>query len=107
MCVCHFLCTLNVCMSFPGMMQGDNENIKVNLVFAPCLQLNRFYCCIWSCDTAYITHYHKITVANVFNNRENNNTDSVCVLVLHFILFSIDNSIVFSRTEYKTHTSRV
>ena len=26
-------CTLNVCMSFPGMMQGDNENIKVNLVF--------------------------------------------------------------------------
>ena len=32
-------CTLNVCISFPGMMQGDNENIKVNLVFAPCLQL--------------------------------------------------------------------
>ena len=29
-------CTLNVCMSFPGMMQGDNENIKVNLVFTPC-----------------------------------------------------------------------
>ena len=28
-------------MSFPGMMQGDNENIKVNLVFAPCSQLNR------------------------------------------------------------------
>ena len=29
--------TLNACMSFPGMMQGDNENIKVNLVFALCL----------------------------------------------------------------------
>ena len=35
-------------VSFPCMMQGDNENIKVNLVFAPCLQLNRFYCHIWS-----------------------------------------------------------
>ena len=41
-------CILNVCMSLPGMMQGDNENIKVNLVFALCLQLNRFSCCIWS-----------------------------------------------------------
>ena len=40
--------TLNMCMSFPGMMQGDNENIKVNLVFILCLQLNGFYCCIWS-----------------------------------------------------------
>ena len=39
-------CTLNVCMSFPGVMQGDNENIQMNLVFAPCSQLNRFYCCI-------------------------------------------------------------
>ena len=28
--------TLNMCMPFPGMMQGDNENIKVNLVFALC-----------------------------------------------------------------------
>ena len=29
-------CTLNVCMSFPGMMQGDKENIKVNLGIASC-----------------------------------------------------------------------
>ena len=40
--------TLNVCMSFPGMMQGDNENIKVNLGITLCLQLFRFYCCILS-----------------------------------------------------------
>ena len=39
-------CTLNVCVSFPGMMQGDNKNIKGNLVFALCSQLNRLYCCI-------------------------------------------------------------
>ena len=31
-----FACNSNVCMSVPGMMQGDNENIKVNLVIASC-----------------------------------------------------------------------
>ena len=41
-------CSLTMYMSFPCMMQGDNENIKVNLVFTTCLQLNRFYCHIWS-----------------------------------------------------------
>ena len=29
-------CILNVCMSFPGMMQGDNENMKVNLGITLC-----------------------------------------------------------------------
>ena len=32
-----FACTLNLCVAFPGMMQGDNENIKVNLVITSCL----------------------------------------------------------------------
>ena len=48
MCITSY-CSLNVYVSFPCMMQGDNENIKVNLVLATCLQLNRFYCHIWSC----------------------------------------------------------
>ena len=46
-------------------------------------------------------------MVNVFNDRENNNTDSVCILVQHLILFSIEHSMVFSRAEYKTHTNRV
>ena len=31
--MCHFLisCPLNMYVSFPNMMQGDKENIKVNL----------------------------------------------------------------------------
>ena len=29
--------------------------------------------------------------------KENNNTDSVCILVWHFILFAIEHSTVFSR----------
>ena len=35
--------------------------------------------------------------------KENNNTDSVCILVQHFILFAIEHSIVFSRTKYRRH----
>ena len=31
-----FTWTLNMCASFPGMMQGDNENIKVNLGITLC-----------------------------------------------------------------------
>ena len=46
-------------------------------------------------------------IVNVFNDRENNNTSSVCILVWHFILFSIEHSMVFSRTKYKTHINRV
>ena len=36
--------SLTVYVSFPCMMQGDNENIKVNLVLAMCSHLNRFFC---------------------------------------------------------------
>ena len=36
--------------------------------------------------------------------KENNNTDPVCILVWHFILLSIEHSMVFSRTEYRTYT---
>ena len=34
--MCHFLisCPLNMYVSFPDMMQGDKENIKVNLGIA-------------------------------------------------------------------------
>ena len=46
-------------------------------------------------------------MANDFNDRENNNSNSVCILVLHFILFSIEHSMAFSRVKYKTHTNRV
>ena len=44
----HLSCTLNVCVSFPGMMQGDNENIKENLGITLCLKLLRFRHCILS-----------------------------------------------------------
>ena len=37
------------------------------------------------------------TVANVFNNKENNNTSSVCILVQHFILFSKEHSVAFKK----------
>ena len=43
-----FAWTLNVCVSFPGMMQGDNENIKMNLGIASCSRLIRFCRCILS-----------------------------------------------------------
>ena len=42
---------------------------------------------------------------NVFNDRENNNTSSVCISVQHFILFSMEHSMVSSRTKYRTHTN--
>ena len=32
------------------------------------------------------------------------NTSSVCILVQHFILFSIEHSMVSSRIKYRTHT---
>ena len=41
---------------------------------------------------------------NVFNDRENNYTNSVCILVQHFILFPMEHSVVFSRTKYRRHT---
>ena len=40
--------SLTVYVSFPCIMQGDNENIKVNLVLTMCLWLNRFHCPNWS-----------------------------------------------------------
>ena len=39
--------------------------------------------------------------------KENNNMDSVCILVFHFILLSIEHSIVFSGAKYRTHTNRI
>ena len=36
--------------------------------------------------------------------KENNNTDSVCILVQHFILLAFEYSTVFRRTKYRTHT---
>ena len=42
-------------------------------------------------------------IVNVFNDKENNNTSSVCILVQHCILFSTEHNVVFSRTKYRTH----
>ena len=48
--MCHFLisypgvCSLDVYVSFPGMMQDDKGNIKVNLGIASVQQLPGIYC---------------------------------------------------------------
>ena len=48
--MCHFMigCPLNVYVSFPYMMHGDEGNIKVNLGITSVLQLTRFQHCIFS-----------------------------------------------------------
>ena len=46
--MCHFLisCPLNVYVSVPDVMQGNKENVKVNLGITLVLQFIRFYHCI-------------------------------------------------------------
>ena len=43
-------------------------------------------------------------MAKCFQCRENNNTGSVCILVWQFTLFSIEHSMVSSKTKHRTHT---
>ena len=47
-CTWLALCTLNMNLSFYGMVQGDKGNIKINLGITSLWQLNRFYHCILS-----------------------------------------------------------